>query len=102
MDYLDQFTQDEDHVEIGEMVNEEEKAEDRNFIDDTVSFSSYSPSYYNQIDNIQNFEEIQNIDRNHIQSNEVSNQESVFDKQVENFTYNPLQNPEFNFVKAKK
>ena len=54
MDYLDQFAQDEDHIEIGEMVNEKEKAEDldRNFIDDTISFSSYSPSFYNQIDNI--------------------------------------------------
>ena len=32
MDYLDQFAQDEQHMEIGEMIDEEEKAEDRNFM----------------------------------------------------------------------
>ena len=62
MNYLDLYVEDEDDVEMEEIADEEENVTDRNFINDSVSFSP-SPSFYNRIDNTA---EIQNVDRSKI------------------------------------
>ena len=89
MNYLDLYVEDEDDVEMEEIADEEENVTDRNFINDSVSFSP-SPSFYNRIDNTA---EIQNVDRSKIMN--CLQKKMILTKKVENFTSSLLQNPEF-------
>ena len=98
MEYLQLYAEDENekNIEIEEII--EEIADDRNFIDDNIPFSS-DPTFYRVVDN--SIELVQNIDKNYIENNAMSvedNREWLVNPndQVENYTYNTLKNPEYN------
>ena len=99
MEYLQLYAEDEneENMEMDKTIVEE-NAQDRDFIDDNVSFSSDS-SFYRTVDN--NIELVQNIDKDYIKKDMMSaedNREWLANPndQVENYTYNALTNPEYD------